>query len=163
MNRTLVRWLLRAYPLAWRERYGEELQSLLHAGPGGPRTVFDVLRSALRERWSPPPQAGLPMNGYSGSFLSLSKQPSAFVPMAMSITALTMVVVSLARFGVPPPHADEGATAHTWQLLMFFQVPAIAWFVFKWMRRRPREALGVLGIQVALAVAAMVPVYVLGL
>jgi hypothetical protein len=48
------------------------------------------------------------MNAYSGSFLSLSKQPSAFLPMAMSIAALAVVV---ARFGVSPPHADEGATA----------------------------------------------------
>jgi hypothetical protein len=163
MNRTLVRWLLRAYPSAWRERYGQEFEDLLHADPGGPRTVFDILRSALRERWSPPPHAGLVMNANSGSVLSLSKQPSAFLPMAMSIAALAVVVVSLARFGVPPPHADEGATAHTWQLLMLFQVPGIAWFAFKWVRKTPRLALCVLGIQVALALAAMAPGYILGL
>jgi hypothetical protein len=163
MNHTLVRWLLSAYPSAWRERYGEEFECLLHVAPGGPRTVFDILRSALRERWSPPPQAGLAMSAYSGSLLSLSKQPSAFLPMAMSIAALGVVVVSLAMFGVPPHHADEGATAHAWQLLMVFQVPVIAWFVFKWIRKTPRLTLGVLGLQIALALAAMAPVYMLGL
>ena len=35
MNRTLAGWLLRAYPPAWRARYGEEFQDLLHAGRGG--------------------------------------------------------------------------------------------------------------------------------
>jgi hypothetical protein len=163
MSRALIRWLLRVYPAAWRERYGEELEELLHAGPGGPLTILDVLRSALRERWSAPAQAGLAMNSYFGSVLSFSRQPSAFLPMAMSIAALTVVVVSLARFGVPLPHADEGAAAHAWQLLMLFQVPVIAWFALRWIRRTPRVALGVLGIQLALALAAMAPVYVLGL
>jgi hypothetical protein len=163
MNRTLVRWLLRAYPSAWRERYGQELEDLLHAGPGGPRAVLDVLRSALRERWSPPPQADLSVSPYSGSVLALSKEPSAYLPMAMSIAALTVVVASLAMFGVPPPHADEGATAHIWQLLMALQAPVIVRFVFKWVRKTPRLALSVLGIQIALALAAMAPVYILGL
>jgi hypothetical protein len=163
MNRTLVRWLLRAYPAAWRERYGPEFEDLLRSGSGGPRAALDVLRSALRERWSPPPQEGLSMSTYSGSVLSLSKQPSAYLPMAMSIAALTVLVVGLAKFGVPPPHADEGATAHTWQLLMLFQAPVIAWFVFKWIRKTPRVALSVLGIQIALALAAIAPVYILGL
>jgi hypothetical protein len=163
MNHTLVRWLLRAYPAAWRHRYGEEFESFLHTRTGGLRAVFDILRSALRERWSPPPQAGPSVSAYPGSVLSLSKQPSAFLPMAMSIAALTLVVVSLAVFGVPSPRADEGATAHTWQLLMVFQVPLIAWFVFKGMRKTPRLTLGVLGIQIALALAAMAPVYILSL
>jgi hypothetical protein len=163
MNPTLVRWLLRAYPRAWRERYGREFEDLLHAGPGGPRAVLDALRSALRERCSPPPQTDLSVSTYCGSVLALSKEPGAYLPMAMSIAALTVVVASLAMFGVPPPHADEGATAHIWQLLMVFQAPVIVRFVFKWIRKTPRPALSVLGIQIALALAAMAPVYILGL
>lgn len=163
MNRTLIRWLLRAYPSAWRQRYGKEFEELLQADRGGPRTVLDIVRAAFRERCSASPAADLPMNTYLGSVLSLSKQPSAFLPMAMSIAALAVVLVSVARFGVPPLHADEGATAHTWQLLMALQVPGMAWFAFKWIRRTPRLALGVLAIQVVLILAAMAPVYLLGL
>lgn len=163
MNRTLAAWLLRAYPRAWRERYGDELEYLLHAERYGLRAAIDILSAALRERWSPSVEAGLSMNACSGSILSLSKQPSAFVPMAMSVAALTVLGVSLAMFGVPPPHADEGATAHIWQLLMTLQFLGIGWFAFKWLRKSPRVALGVLGIQVALALAAMAPVYILGL
>ncbi|HEY7890438.1 MAG TPA: hypothetical protein VIC29_19620 [Steroidobacteraceae bacterium] len=163
MNRTLVRWLLRVYPSAWRERYGQEFEDLLQAGPGGLRAVLDVLRSGLRERWSPPPQAELSMSTYSRSVLLLSKQPSAYLPMTMSIAALIVVVVGLAMFGFPPPHADEGATAHTWQLLMLFQAPVIVWFLLKWIRKAPRLAFSILGIQIVLALAAMAPVYILGL
>jgi hypothetical protein len=47
--------------------------------------------------------------------------------------------------------------------IMAFQVPVIAWFVFKWIRKTPRLTLGVLGIQIVLALAAMAPVYILKL
>ncbi len=163
MNRTLARWLLRAYPPAWRARYGEEFQDLLHAGRSGPATVLDVLRSAVRERCSPQLQAGVVMNDSPGSVLSLSKRPSAFVPMALSIAAFAVVLIDVGRFGIPPLHADEGAAAHLWQLLMACQVPVIAGFAFKWLRRAPRLALGVLAIQAILILAAMAPVYLLGL
>jgi hypothetical protein len=85
------------------------------------------------------------------------------LPMAMSIAALAVVCVSLATFGVPSPHADEGAAAHLCQLLMAFQLPVIAWFVFKGIRKTPRLTLGVLAIQVVPALAAMAPVYILKL
>ena len=163
MNRTLVRWLLRAYPAVWRERYGQEFADLLRAAPGGPRTVLDVLCSALREHWSPPPQSRPSTNTDFGSVLSLLREPSAFAPMAMSVSALTVVAASLARFGVPPPHSDEGFSAHTWQLLMLLQIPCITWFVLKCTRKTPRLALGILAIQLALALAAIAPVYILGL
>lgn len=162
MNRVLARCLLRAYPPVWRERYGEEFESLLRAGPGGPRAILNVLLSALRERGSPRPLEGLRTSERPGFFLFLSKQPSAYLPMAMSIAALTVVLVRLAVIGTTP-HADEGAAAHTWQLLMLFQVPVIALFVFEWIRKTPRLVSGVFGIQIALALAAMVPVYILGL
>lgn len=163
MNRSLARWLLRAYPSAWRARYGAEFEDLLRAGPGGLRTVLDVLRSALRERFSPPPCAGLAPSGLPASMLAFSKRPSALVPMAMSIAALAVVLIDVGAFGVPPPRADEGAAAHTWQLLMACQMPAMAWFAFRWLRKAPRAALGILGIQAVLFLAAVAPVYLLGL
>lgn len=103
------------------------------------------------------------MNGSPGSVLSLATRPSAFVPMAMSITALAVLLIDLGRFGVPPPHADEGAVAHLWQLLMVCQVPLIAAFAFRWLRRVPRLAFGVLAIQAVLILAAIAPVYLLRL
>ena len=162
MNRALVRWLLRVYPRVWRERYGGEFESLLQTGPGGPRAILDVLLSACRERGSPRRMEGIVMSKRPASALLLSRQLNAFLPMSMSIAALAVVLVRVAVAGVAR-HVDEGAAARTWQLLMFCQGPLIAYFVFKWIRKAPRLVLGVLGIQAALFLAAVAPVYILGL
>ena len=50
------------------------------------------------------------MSPYPNSVLSLSRKPSAFVPMAMSLTALAVVLGNIAVFGVVR-EADEGAAA----------------------------------------------------
>jgi hypothetical protein len=46
---------------------------------------------------------------------------------------------------------------------MLFQAPVIVWFLLKWIRKAPRLAFSILGIQIVLALAAMAPVYILGL
>lgn len=80
----------------------------------------------------------------------------------MSLTALALVVLSIAMFGaVREP--DEGAAAHIWQLLMAMQLPLVAHFVIKWLRRAPMQALQVLTLQAAAAVAACAPVWFYGL
>ena len=45
------------------------------------------------------------------------RQPSAFLPLAMSLVALTMVLVHAAIFGIVH-EADEGTAAHIFQILM---------------------------------------------
>jgi hypothetical protein len=55
--------------------------------------------------------------------------------------------------------ADEGATAHLWQLLMAGQVPIMAFFTIKWLPTRPGQALVILALQVGVALAAMFPVW----
>jgi hypothetical protein len=98
--------------------------------------------------------------------LSTLKHPSAWVPIALSLTALAMVVGALAVYGVSdlkgPPH-DEGALAHTWQLLMLAQAVGIVVFGARWLPRTPGPAAAVLGLQVLAAVAAAAPVFYLGL
>jgi len=102
------------------------------------------------------------MNAYFSSVLALAKRPSAFVPISMSIVALTMVLVSIAVFGVVRED-DEGAIAHLWQILMGGQLPLLAFFLIKWLPRAPKAALSVLTLQIFAALAAMAPVYILGL
>ncbi len=89
---------------------------------------------------------------------SLLKQPSACLPMAMSLTALGLVLGHIAIFGVVHD-ADEGTTAHLWQLLMAGQVPVVAYFALKWLPQSPGKALRVLVLQFAAALAACAPVY----
>ena len=94
--------------------------------------------------------------------VSPMKQPSALIPIAMSLAALATVLGHIALFGVAR-EPDEGTAAHIWQLLMAGQVPVVAFFVIKWLPQAPRHALQVLALQVGAALVALAPVYWLGL
>lgn len=48
--RRLARGLVRAYPAAWRRRYGDELEALVDEMGVEPRDLIDLARGALRER-----------------------------------------------------------------------------------------------------------------
>jgi len=91
---------------------------------------------------------------------SLLKQPSALIPIAMSLAALGLVLGHAAIYGIVH-EADEGAAAHIFQILMVAQTPVIGWFAFKWLRREPRPALRVLGVQAAAIALACASVYFL--
>ncbi len=93
--------------------------------------------------------------------VSRTRQPSAFIPIAMSIAALVTVLYHVAMFGMAR-QTDEGAAAHIWQLLMVGQVPVVAFYALKWLPRNPRTGLQVLAVQVGAALAALAPVYWLG-
>ena len=88
------------------------------------------------------------------------KQPSAFLPVAMSLGALATVIIHVALFGTAR-QADEGTAAHIWQLLMAGQLPIVAYFAMKWLPKSPREALPVLALQAVAGLAALAPVYLL--
>ena len=90
------------------------------------------------------------------------KQPSAFLPVAMSLAALAIVLIHVAIYGVLR-EADEGAAAHLWQLLMAAQLPVLVFFAFRWLPRSPKQALLVMALQASAAVAALAPVYFLKL
>ena len=93
---------------------------------------------------------------------TLMKQPSAFIPLAMSFTALATVLGHVAMFGAVR-EADEGTAAHLFQLLMVVQVPIAAFFAIKWLPRTPRQALLILALQVGAGLAALAPVFLLNL
>jgi hypothetical protein len=160
MNRRLSRLLTRLYPRTWRERYGEEFEAHLEAGPENLRTSANVVWSALRERIFP--TRGGNMDQHPTSFGTLVKEPTAFIPMAMSLTALAIVLGSLATNGVVH-QADEGTEAHLWQLLMAGQLPVLLFFAVKWLPRSPRQTLYVLALQAGAALASMAPVFFLHL
>jgi DNA-binding CsgD family transcriptional regulator len=92
----------------------------------------------------------------------LMKNPSAFLPIAMSFAALAIVLIYVAMFGVAR-QADEGTAAHIWQILMAAQIPIIAVFIIKWLPRNPIKALAVLALQGGAALAALAPVFLLKL
>ena len=72
--------------------------------------------------------------------LSIIKKPSAYLPIAMSLTALALVLIHAARYGIVH-EADEGTTAHLFQILMAAQVPLVAFFALTWLPEVPGQAL----------------------
>jgi len=100
-----------------------------------------------------------PWNGQQpASFGSVIKRPSAFLPMAMSLLALTIVLIHIALFG-HVREADEGTTAHLWQILMAGQPPVLGFFAIKWLPRAPRQTLCVLALQAGAVLASLAPVF----
>ena len=98
MNPRLARWLIGLYPRDWRDRYGEEFAALLEMRQGDLRTVTNSIRSAFLEHIFP--TQGGNMEQTVRTFRSMLKQPSAFLPPAMSLIALAMLLGDLAIYGV---------------------------------------------------------------
>ena len=101
------------------------------------------------------------------SFGAIVRQPSAYVPLAMSLTALALLLGALVT-GLIQHHplvreADEGTLAHIWQLLMAGQLPVLLYFAIRWLPRAPRQTLYVLMLQAGAVLASMAPVYFLNL
>jgi hypothetical protein len=89
--------------------------------------------------------------------LSLTKRPSAYLPVTMSLAALALVLGYVAVYGyrTSGEPQDEGAAAHLFQLLMVLQAPIMLFFALRWLPREPREALTVLALQCGAWCAAL--------
>lgn len=93
---------------------------------------------------------------------TLMRQPTGYLPLAMSPGAFAMIVWYVAAHGVVH-QPDEGAQAHLWQLLVAGQIPLIAYIGSRWLSRATRPALVVLAVQiVALMLLAVAPLWALG-
>ena len=90
----------------------------------------------------------------------LLKLPSAFVPLLLSVTGLAIVLGHAVLYGTAH-EADEGAAAHIFQILMVSQVPVIAWFAVRWIKKAPGAALRVLALQAGAIGLALAAVYFL--
>jgi hypothetical protein len=88
------------------------------------------------------------------------RQPTAFLPVAMSLAALIVVLGQIMVVGVAR-QADEGTAAHLWQLLILAQATIGAFFAIKYLPRYPRQALAILLLQGIAVLAALAPVYFL--
>jgi hypothetical protein len=82
---------------------------------------------------------------------------SALAPLVMSLVALALVIGRIAVVGTAH-QVDEGAVAHLFQLLIVCQVPIVAFFAIKWLRRIPKQALAVLALQALAVAVACAPV-----
>ena len=165
MRPWLARMVTRLYPPRWRQRYGEEFEAMLELGPGDLGTLLDSVGAAVREHIFP--TRGGSMERDPNSFAAVMRRPSAYLPVAMSLFCLVMVLggigVGLAQGGQIVRDKDEGSMAHIFQILMTVQMPIVLFFAVKWLRRAPRPALGVLALQAGAWLASCAPVYFLHL
>ena len=100
------------------------------------------------------------LNGYSVG--SLVRQPTAFLPLLMSVAALSVVLVTLTFFGIHR-QADEGTSAHLWQMLMAGQLPILTFFILRWWRRAPKQTMVVFALQATAFLLSLAPVFLLHL
>ena len=84
------------------------------------------------------------------------------VPIAMSLAAIALLIVALTT-GWERGYKDEGAVAHSWQLLMGLQIPLIVAYLATADWRRPLGVAAILGLQVLGLLLAMAPVAILRL
>jgi hypothetical protein len=107
------------------------------------------------------------MNEAPIPFIAVTKRPSAFLPIAMSITALTLVLGQIGSDLIQTSHilheVDEGTSAHLWQLLMAGQVPILAFFMFRWIPRAPKQELKMLALQFGAVLTNLAVVFFSGL
>jgi hypothetical protein len=86
------------------------------------------------------------------------KKPGAFLPLVMSFAALATVIIHIILFGVAR-QADEGVSAHIFQLLIVAEVPVVVFFTIKWLPKFPRQTLETLALQILAVLAALAPVF----
>jgi len=113
-------WLLRAYPPSWRERYGDELLSLIEADSRGGkislRVMLDVIGAGLVQR--------LRRSGLAGDEVPPERRARAGVLLVLSSWALFVVAglgyaKTAEHWQTITPQADQGvpATAYDGVLL----------------------------------------------
>jgi hypothetical protein len=93
---------------------------------------------------------------YSKNLLFL--KPSALIPILMSVMAFSLVIAHAAIYGIVK-EADEGTAAHIFQLLMVAQLPIIAFFGLKWLKKSSKQTLWILSIQFTAWLIAIAAVY----
>lgn len=159
MTGSRLHWLLRLYPRAWRDRYGEELSDLIATETLNGRLVLDVALGAAREHVFTALSKGEEIMAICrGSAGILVRTPSAYLPLAMSVLALMLAFGSILLFGAAR-QADEGAAAHLFQLLVIGQVPLVAWSLFHHIKGDKALALAIFGLQAAFLGMALLPVW----
>ena len=83
----------------------------------------------------------------------LIKKPTAWLPIAISATALLLIAGYIAIFGAirSEPAGDEGLIARIFQLLMVTQALIAIFFVVKWLPKEPRYTLQIFILQIMVA------------
>ena len=92
----------------------------------------------------------------------LIKKPSAWIPIALSLTVLMTMLISFAMNGIPTRQADDETAAHLFQIWLVLEGLMIGYFALRWVSPQPTQAIWVILLQRTAVLAACAPVYYLG-
>jgi hypothetical protein len=89
------------------------------------------------------------------SIRELLRKPSAWLPPALSLAAMGLIVAHLALVGVAR-QADEGTEARIFQLLMVATAVIIGAFAVRWLPVAPKAAVFIVALQLLVAAIPMI-------
>ncbi|HEY7464294.1 MAG TPA: hypothetical protein VH987_07640 [Candidatus Limnocylindria bacterium] len=103
--RRLTRLLLRLYPRAWMERYGDEFRQLLDDTPATPHAALDVARHGLSLQVRRAPGGALDLVASGGNTMHSHPQRSALLGALILLPTAILIGAALLKYviGVPGP------------------------------------------------------------
>jgi hypothetical protein len=90
------------------------------------------------------------------------KRPSAWIPIIIPLIFFAYLVIHITIFGIVR-EKDEGIGAHIFQLWLVLEPFMVGYFAVKWLPHAPKQAFLVLALQIAAALVACAPVFLLKL
>jgi uncharacterized membrane protein len=94
--------------------------------------------------------------------MDMLKKTSGWLPIAMSLSAIVLVLGYVLMFGTDTQETqDEGLAARIFQLLLVGQIPIVIYFALRWLPKNARFASPVLALQIAMAMTAFALVFFL--
>ena len=83
---------------------------------------------------------------------TLVRHPLAWIPIAMSLAALALLLgCAVSGSCAAGAGGDEGAAARSFQALLAGQALLVVVFAVRWLPTRPRAALAIIALQLAVA------------
>ncbi len=94
--------------------------------------------------------------------IPLLKKPSAWIPIAIPLIFFAYIVIVISTVGIVREE-DEGTGAHLFQIWLVLEPFMLGYFAFKYVLHARKEALRILGLQIAAALLPISVVFSLGL
>jgi hypothetical protein len=121
LTRALARAAVRAYPTAWRARYGEELDELIVELRLRPRDLVDLVRGAARERVNAATPGGVPMPEPVAGWRA---RALAVLAVIAALPTLAFMLVNVLQYNLRL--LPEGSA---WYFIRIGLAPEIAWLL----------------------------------
>jgi hypothetical protein len=121
LTRVLARAVIRAYPPAWRARYGDELEALISELRVQPRDLIDLVRAVTRERVAARRTGGAPMPQPVAGWRARALAALAVV---VTLPTLVFMLVNLLQYNLRL--LPEGSD---WYFIRIGLAPEVAWLL----------------------------------